>query len=169
MRLRGRFVPQSTIDRRMAGKDERIARETARRLAGLPSQEEQHVDREMAREAQEHQTFFKSQMTFRSQHKVAKRIADEAEKREAYRLVDVRDGGKCRACQRKCLRTTALVPNRLERHHYLFRSLGGKHDPSNLLTLCNSCHTEAQAHRLIITGHPDQTMTFSRHGRTWRG
>jgi cytochrome c553 len=42
-----------------------------------------------------------------------------------------RDGWACRRCNSE---------HDLELHHITFRSQGGRHKPSNLLTLCSRCH-----------------------------
>lgn len=115
------------------------------------------------------QTFFKSQLTPRVTSKQTSRQKDEQAKRDAYKVVDERDGKKCRACGRRCRQTLECVPDRLEHHHYLARSLGGEHRPENLVTLCLEHHAEATLHTLIITGHPDQVLTFERAGKTWEG
>ena len=112
-----------------------------------------------------HQTFPKPKP--RVLDKVEKRKSQEQAKREAYRLVDIRDGFKCRACGRRCVQTMELQPNRLERHHLVFRSLGGKFHSSNLVTLDYWCHSLAQRHELIITGNADQVLTFEKDGRIW--
>ncbi len=103
----------------------------------------------------------------RYQVKGDKRKAEEAQKREAYRLVDIRDGRCCRACGRRCRSTLEAVADRLEHHHLVFRSRGGKFTTDNLVSLCMADHIEAQQHRLIITGHPDAVLTFEAKGRVW--
>lgn len=41
------------------------------------------------------------------------------------------DGGRCRSCR---------VSDALHVHHVMYRSQGGKHVASNLITLCHKCH-----------------------------
>lgn len=113
----------------------------------------------------EHITFPKPEPRVKVKHRA--RLELEAAKREAYRLVDLRDGKRCRACGRRCRSTMECVPDRLEHHHHPFRSLGGRHTTGELVTLCLTCHVEAQQHRLVITGHPDGVLTFSQDDREW--
>ena len=98
-----------------------------------------------------------------------RRRSVEALRRKVYRLVDVRDGLKCRACGRSCVITLDALPNRWERHHVRFRSLGGEDTSANIIGLCCLCHSEAQQHRLQIVGDADEALEFTntRTGRVW--
>ena len=44
----------------------------------------------------------------------------------------------------------------LTNHHIKKRSLGGKHDPGNCVTICAECHMHNEAGRLKITRGIDQ-------------
>lgn len=75
------------------------------------------------------------------------------------KLVDRRDGGRCRVCGRKCV-TKAIDPDeRAERHHLKFVSQGGADATDNVLTICKrDCH--AAIHTLgtmKLTGDADAT------------
>ncbi len=76
----------------------------------------------------------------RYDEKIAKRAAARKAERECYRVVDARDGHQCRVCGRQCSLTAIPLVDRAERHHMIPRSLGGKHEPSNVVTTCKGCH-----------------------------
>jgi len=47
-------------------------------------------------------------------------------------------------------------------HHIVFRSQGGGEDPSNLVSLCNTCHLDlVHDHHLTVTGHAPNALTWS--------
>jgi len=56
-----------------------------------------------------------------------------------------RDNYKCQACKGK------KKDKRLEIHHVIYRRNGGTNKPSNLLTLCSTCHDLVHAEKLILT------------------
>jgi hypothetical protein len=76
----------------------------------------------------------------------------------------MRDGYTCQHCgKRNC---------RLEAHHIVYREHGGKDTLSNLLTLCEACHTEVHQGRLTlnvtgVSGHLDQIAQRSMQGKTY--
>lgn len=83
--------------------------------------------------------------------------ASQAQLEASWRIVDVRDGGRCRICGRPC-RPGALQRNeRAERHHIVPRSLGGPHTPENLLTVCLAeCHPALhQSGTLRVSGNAE--------------
>lgn len=57
-----------------------------------------------------------------------------------------RDSYTCQCCGKK--RT------RLEVHHIIYRSMGGTDDERNLITLCEKCHSDVHAGKLVITKKP---------------
>jgi hypothetical protein len=69
-----------------------------------------------------------------------------------------RDGYKCRSKQKKVKHS-----KKLNVHHIMFREHGGSDAPSNLITLCKSCHDALHAGKFQIKGrrsktkHPTQT------------
>ncbi len=47
-------------------------------------------------------------------------------------------------------------------HHIVFRSHGGGEEPSNLVSLCNTCHLDlVHDHHLTVTGHAPNALTWS--------
>lgn len=56
----------------------------------------------------------------------------------------LRDKCKCKMCNKSGVK--------LEAHHIVFRSDGGKDTLNNLITLCHSCHSKVHAGKLKITG-----------------
>lgn len=57
-----------------------------------------------------------------------------------------RDKHRCRNCRQHL---------DVNVHHIVFRSRGGSHDPTNLITLCNTCHASVHRGFLVIQGNPD--------------
>ena len=62
--------------------------------------------------------------------------------RDCYALVDARDQGRCRVCGKRGSPTAVSLLDRLHRHHMIYRSRGGEHIPSAVITLCANCHAE---------------------------
>ena len=64
---------------------------------------------------------------------------------ENLRLATIlRDKCKCKVCNKAGVK--------LEAHHIVFRSEGGKDTLSNLITLCSSCHTKVHSGKIKIKG-----------------
>jgi 5-methylcytosine-specific restriction endonuclease McrA len=80
-------------------------------------------------------------------------VAEEAKaKRNAYARVTRRDGPRCRICGSS---------RRLEKHHVLARSLGGRDEPANLIQICggpDGCHAKRHAGLIRITGNADERL-----------
>lgn len=57
-----------------------------------------------------------------------------------------RDGYTCQICGKK--------HTRLEVHHIIFRSKGGTDDESNLITLCEDCHSGIHNGSIVLTKKP---------------
>lgn len=115
-------------------------------------------------------TNFKSDAPTRLDRKQAKAALVSKSRREAYRIVEIRDAMQCRACGRRVVRTSELRPDALEHHH--IRGRGGKNAETtgNLILLCRECHELRHLKReLSISGNADQQLTFEYRGRTWRG
>lgn len=79
--------------------------------------------------------------------------AREAAYRANCRLVDRRDGHKCRVCGSR---------DNLMHHHVRFRSQGRDDSTSNLVLLCGSDHADVHAYRLTITGNADSELIIER-------
>lgn len=117
-----------------------------------------------------HRTLFKSDEPSRLQEKTARAREEERAWFALCRLVDARDGMKCRCCRRRLVQTLSLQPDRREHHHIVPVSLGGQDTKQNLITLCLGCHQDRHVRRtLSITGNAEQTVTFEQAGRIWHG
>lgn len=81
----------------------------------------------------------------------AKKKAEEAKAIKAcYAAVDARDGKQCRVCQARVGGVGLL--DRTHHHHLVYRSRGGQHDPSNLVSLCPPCHTALHNGEIALSG-----------------
>jgi hypothetical protein len=76
----------------------------------------------------------------RRERKQDARTAEAATMRACYRLVDARDGGQCRVCKKRASPTATTLLERMHRHHMVYRSRGGTHEPENVLSVCSGCH-----------------------------
>jgi 5-methylcytosine-specific restriction endonuclease McrA len=76
----------------------------------------------------------------RLQAKQQRRTQEALEIRMCYRAVDERDGGRCRVCKKRGHPQATTLLDRLHRHHLIYRSRGGTHEPENVVTVCASCH-----------------------------
>lgn len=72
----------------------------------------------------------------------ARRQTAAAELLRVHRLIDQRDGGRCRVCRHGISPAAVQRRDRLERHHLVPRSLGGEDTTANLCCLCVPCHDE---------------------------
>jgi 5-methylcytosine-specific restriction endonuclease McrA len=80
----------------------------------------------------------------------------------AYRLVNVRDRYRCRACGRPGV----------EHHHIRGRQIRNAEHSSNVILICRECHNLRHVKRvLVITGNADSRVTFenTETGKTWDG
>ena len=64
-------------------------------------------------------------------------------RRRCYKLVDERDGRRCRIC---------ASWTGVQHHHIKKRSQGGADAPDNVLTVCGVCHRDIHEARLYVTG-----------------
>lgn len=86
--------------------------------------------------------------TARRQKATSKRQQAKADKL-VYRAVDARDGHRCRVCLAYC----GLD---IQRHHIVFRSLGGETSTANVISLCAECHLlGVHGKRIILAGSAD--------------
>ncbi len=76
----------------------------------------------------------------RRQAKADKRAEEARAIRDCYKAVDARDKGRCRVCGRRGNPQATTLLDRIHRHHMIFRSRGGQHGPSNVVSLCAECH-----------------------------
>jgi len=106
----------------------------------------------------------------RLESKQRKGAALESARREAYRIVELRDGYRCRACARGVVRTAELRANRLEHHHVMGRGSILYEATANICVLCKACHDERHVtRRLSIHGNADGTLRFEKDDHVWRG
>lgn len=67
-----------------------------------------------------------------------------------------RDGYTCQICGKK--------HTRLEVHHIIFRSQGGADDESNLITLCEDCHSDIHNGKIALTKKPKKlNLKYATH------
>ncbi len=95
-------------------------------------------------------THFKWDSPSRVETRVDRQRARERHWREVCRVVDRRDGARCRACRRACDPFTPDLLHRAHRHHLRFLSLGGEDSTECVLLLCARCHDDVHRHRLRI-------------------
>jgi 5-methylcytosine-specific restriction endonuclease McrA len=85
-----------------------------------------------------------------------RKAAKKANLLEVCRAVDRRDQGRCRVCGKRC-EIGSTFANRVERHHVIPRSLGGKDETGNLASLCVECHDDRHKRgTLRISGNADE-------------
>ncbi len=77
--------------------------------------------------------------------KQERRAKRETEYRKNRQIALRRDNRRCRLCGKPAVET----------HHIVARSLGGSHEPSNLLSLCAIDHKAIQTHVVKIEGATD--------------
>ncbi len=103
----------------------------------------------------------KVNMPSRFEMKKAKQAAAEKTERDVFRLVDARDGHRCRACGHRCDPTATTLLERAHRHHIVYRSAGGETTTGNLATVCASCHHREHVKRTLrIEGNADEGLTL---------
>lgn len=78
--------------------------------------------------------------------RTTRRRATQGVLRDNAAKVLERDGYRCRVCG---------LSWGLQVHHVTFRSQGGGHETSNLVTLCGLCHTSVHDRRMRIEGDAD--------------
>jgi 5-methylcytosine-specific restriction endonuclease McrA len=74
-----------------------------------------------------------------------RRVRRESEYKRNRQIALRRDQRRCRVCGKPAIET----------HHVVARSLGGSHEPSNLLSMCAADHKAIQTHVLKIEGATD--------------
>lgn len=91
-------------------------------------------------------------------------------RREAYRLVDIRDKGQCRACGAHT-QPFALDPMKCREHHHIRgRQVKDAETTRNICCVCKNCHDLRHVKRVLtVTGNADQVLTFELDGKVWHG
>lgn len=105
-------------------------------------------------------SFFKWDQPSRAEERAARDRQIEADEREAYRAVDQRDHRCCRICGKPCTNLGMLTA--LHHHHLIYRSKGGGHDSSNILSCCGSCHQAIHRSEIRVEGDADQRDPITR-------
>jgi len=91
--------------------------------------------------------------------KAEKRAAEAKAQRECYAAVDRRDGPACRVCGARVGGLGTLEAR--HHHHLVYRSKGGEHDASNVLSLCVKCHTALHAGEIRLSGDANARLAES--------
>lgn len=105
-------------------------------------------------------TLTRASMRSRHDDKVAKARRLEQARRTAYRLVDIRDDYRCRACGKRGT----------EHHHILGRGRKESETSAAICLLCAACHDLRHTKRVLtIVGNADAVLLFELDGRTWHG
>ena len=87
-------------------------------------------------------------MSIRPSTRARLRRARRASRRAAaYRLVDLRDRGRCRVC--------GDTSGTMHHHHIRYRSLGGADSSDNVALVCARCHADIHAARIRLSGDAD--------------
>lgn len=111
----------------------------------------------------EHKTFFKSEGKSRVELARERQAAEDHQWRECCKAVDHRDKRTCRACGRKSNPEAIGLTKRGHRHHLVLRSAGGEDVPSNVVTLCFSCHDDVHVKRTLqVEGDANEALAFWR-------
>jgi 5-methylcytosine-specific restriction endonuclease McrA len=76
-----------------------------------------------------------------------RRARQSARRAAAYRLVDLRDRGRCRVC--------GDTSGPMHHHHIRYRSLGGADSSANVALVCARCHADIHAARVRLSGDAD--------------
>lgn len=85
----------------------------------------------------------------------AKKVADAKKaERECYAQVDRRDVHCCRVCRARVGGIGMLQA--VHHHHLVYRSKGGDHDTSNVVSLCVKCHHAVHNGEIRLSGNADE-------------
>ena len=86
--------------------------------------------------------------------KAKKVAANKKAEKDCYAQVDRRDGHCCRVCHARVGGVGMLAA--VHHHHLVYRSLGGKHETSNVLSLCVKCHDLVHRGEIQLSGNADE-------------
>lgn len=85
--------------------------------------------------------------------KAKKVAANKKAEKDCYAQVDRRDGHCCRVCHARVGGIGMLAA--VHHHHLVYRSLGGKHETRNVLSLCVKDHQAVHDGTLRLSGDAD--------------
>lgn len=106
---------------------------------------------------------FKRDEPSRRQVKIGRKAEQLAQWTTVCRLVDRRDGGRCRVCHRRCDVKALTLIDRAHRHHIAYRSAGGADETWNVVTVCAGCHEQQhQLGTLDVRGNADTSIEIWR-------
>lgn len=93
--------------------------------------------------------------TAKRQKAAGQRLQAKADKL-VYQAVDARDGLRCRICGE-------YAGIDIQRHHIVYRSLGGLTTTGNILSVCGTCHLVGiHGGRLNTSGDADERGRYGR-------
>lgn len=159
-RIGRRFVPSSTIERRVQAQDDRRAAELREKhfpvveVALVPDPDARGPVIEVALAPVPHKTFPKpSTRLTRAFAQSAARLLDRRKLVAWSFAVKHRDGWRDRRTGARLLRTLNLDPNRAEAHHLVSREVRAlRYDPRNGITLSLATHVAVERGELRIVG-----------------
>lgn len=94
--------------------------------------------------------------------RAGKRRRQATADRLVYAAVDRRDGQRCRVCH-------AFAGDAIQRHHIVYRSLGGATTSQNVVSLCAADHADVHGGRLKIRGDADAAIQIQAATRALDG
>lgn len=99
----------------------------------------------------------------RADEKTAKDNAEKAAEARCYRLVDKRDGLRCRVTG-VLLSLRGGLTTKVQRHHIIYRSQGGPHETWNVVTVSKAVHDEIHVTKTLrLLGNADLTDARGKH------
>lgn len=108
-----------------------------------------------------HVTNFKWDKPTRTDAKIAKEAAEDAQWRACKKAVDLRDRRQCRACGKKTDPEAIGLTKKGHRHHIEYRSHMGLDVPENVITLCSVCHDAVHVKRTMrVEGNASEGVIF---------
>lgn len=91
------------------------------------------------------------------------RREEQAQLEAAWRIVDARDGWRCRICNRSAVPGAVARKDRGERHHIIPRSRGGPHESWNLILVCKKDHDAIHKLGILdVSGNADERKASGR-------
>jgi hypothetical protein len=110
-----------------------------------------------------HETFFKHQMVSRLDRALEKQRAVDSNWRTVCRLVNERDGYRCRVYGTPISPSAMAMRDRAHHHHIVFRSAGGGDTVENVVLISAAAHDEVHVKRTLrIEGNAEDRLTLWR-------
>jgi hypothetical protein len=89
----------------------------------------------------------KHKLRLRAEDRYKEKLANEKLEKHIHAAIDQRDGLRCRAFQTKLSKNGGLMRG-VQRHHIIFRSMGGATTTRNMCVLGPLAHAKIHARRL---------------------